>query len=173
MYPRPPHGKGLLKASVWDITATSISTSPPTQQNQDPKEVATDLIVPAVAEKRAARRAARQSRPDDGFPVASFDMDPTTSSKSSVPVPVPDASDSQTSEKPPESQHVHSRSLAQSALSNPEPPSTFSLPEGLEPGTVDVITCIYVLSALHPREWRQAIHNLYTVSRKSSPLQPF
>jgi tRNAThr (cytosine32-N3)-methyltransferase len=42
-------------------------------------------------------------------------------------------------------------------------PVTYSLPEGLEPGTVDVITVIYVLSALHPTEWDQAIHNLYTV----------
>ena len=43
-------------------------------------------------------------------------------------------------------------------------PSVFQLPEGVEPGSVDVLTVIYVLSALHPKEWEQAIHNLYTVS---------
>ena len=44
-----------------------------------------------------------------------------------------------------------------------DPERTYSLPEGVEPGTVDAITVIYVLSALHPDEWDQAIHNLYTV----------
>ena len=43
---------------------------------------------------------------------------------------------------------------------------TWSLPEGIQPGTVDVITVIFVLSALHPSEWRQAIHNLYTVRQR-------
>lgn len=47
--------------------------------------------------------------------------------------------------------------------------TTYSLPEGLEPGTVDVITVIYVLSALHPTEWDQAIHNLYTVCLTPQP----
>ena len=42
-------------------------------------------------------------------------------------------------------------------------PASFSLPYGLKPGSVDVLTVIYVLSALHPKEWEQAIHNLYTV----------
>lgn len=40
----------------------------------------------------------------------------------------------------------------------------YSLPAGVDPGTVDVITAIFVLSALHPKEWDQAIHNMYTVS---------
>ena len=48
--------------------------------------------------------------------------------------------------------------------SKPSSKSPYGLPEGIEPGTVDVITVIYVLSALHPTEWHQAIHNLYTVS---------
>jgi len=43
-------------------------------------------------------------------------------------------------------------------------PQSFSLPFGLKPNSVDVLTVIYVLSALHPTEWDQAIHNLYTVS---------
>ncbi|KAK4688851.1 hypothetical protein P7C73_g1250, partial [Tremellales sp. Uapishka_1] len=69
MYPKPPHGRGILHASVWDIT----------------------------------------SKPD------------------------------------------------------PSSSTTYSLPEGLTPNSVDVITVIYVLSALHPEEWKQAIHNLWTV----------
>jgi tRNAThr (cytosine32-N3)-methyltransferase len=43
-------------------------------------------------------------------------------------------------------------------------PTTYTLPEGLEPDSVDVITVIYVLSALHPKEFDQAVHNLYAVS---------
>lgn len=39
---------------------------------------------------------------------------------------------------------------------------TYSLPEGVEAGSVDVLTVVYVLSALHPDEWEQAVHNLYT-----------
>ena len=57
---------------------------------------------------------------------------------------------------------------------SPRPPaSTFSLPQGVLPGSVDVLTVIYVLSALHPIEWEQAIHNLYTVgflSRSTCPI---
>lgn len=61
-----------------------------------------------------------------------------------------------------------SEQLASTSLESKRPPSDcFLLPEGIESGTVDVITVIYVLSALHPREWEQAIHNLYTVSRLS------
>jgi tRNAThr (cytosine32-N3)-methyltransferase len=41
----------------------------------------------------------------------------------------------------------------------------YTLPEGVEAGTVDIITAIFVLSALHPNEWDQAIHNMFTVSR--------
>jgi tRNAThr (cytosine32-N3)-methyltransferase len=46
----------------------------------------------------------------------------------------------------------------------------YSLPEGVEPGTVDVLSVIYVLSALHPDEWEQAIHNLYTALRPGGIL---
>ena len=55
----------------------------------------------------------------------------------------------------------------------PSFPSTVSnatLPEGVVPNSVDVITVIYVLSALHPSEWEQAIHNLYTVCRTPQDL---
>ena len=88
MYPTPSHGKGKIKATVWDITAKPTSTSP---------------------------------EPDATL---------NTSSRSSASRP---------------------------------PASCFSLPEGVQSGTVDVITVIYVLSALHPNEWEQAVHNLYTV----------
>lgn len=47
---------------------------------------------------------------------------------------------------------------------------TYSLPDGVKPGSVDVITVIYVLSALHPVEWEQAIHNLYTVRIDFTPF---
>lgn len=56
-----------------------------------------------------------------------------------------------------------------SSLSIEEQP-TYSLPEGITPGSVDVISVIFVLSALHPREWKQAIHNLYTVRQVPSIL---
>ncbi|KAJ9097823.1 hypothetical protein QFC19_006691 [Naganishia cerealis] len=36
-----------------------------------------------------------------------------------------------------------------------------SLPEGVEPGTVDIAIMIFVLSALHPLEWQRAIANVY------------
>ncbi|WVW78233.1 hypothetical protein I302_100186 [Kwoniella bestiolae CBS 10118] len=52
--------------------------------------------------------------------------------------------------------------LDQLDISEDSQTKTYSLPEGIEPGTVDVISVIFVLSALHPREWDQAIHNLYT-----------
>ncbi|KAJ3123238.1 hypothetical protein HK098_002076 [Nowakowskiella sp. JEL0407] len=35
-----------------------------------------------------------------------------------------------------------------------------SLPEHIEPGSIDVCLCIFVLSALHPNSWSQAIGNL-------------
>jgi tRNAThr (cytosine32-N3)-methyltransferase len=90
MYPKPEHGKGILHASVWDITSRPAS----------------DETLPTLAD-----------------------------------------------------------------TSQPATP-TYSLPEGIEPGTVDVITVIYVLSALHPNEWEQAIHNLWTVCR-SAPSPSF
>ncbi|SPO27927.1 probable ABP140 - actin filament-binding protein [Ustilago trichophora] len=41
--------------------------------------------------------------------------------------------------------------------------SPTALPEGLEPGSVDIIVLIFVFSALHPREWQQAINNIRTL----------
>nr|ODN93639.1 S-adenosylmethionine-dependent methyltransferase [Cryptococcus depauperatus CBS 7855] len=79
MYPRAEHGKGVIHASVWDITSKPLASSSTTTKH---------------------------------------------SSKEHSP--------------------------------------TYSLPDGILPGTVDVISVIFVLSALHPREWEQTIHNLYT-----------
>lgn len=36
-----------------------------------------------------------------------------------------------------------------------------TLPPGLEPGTVDIIILVFVLSALHPDEWDKAIANIH------------
>jgi tRNAThr (cytosine32-N3)-methyltransferase len=44
-------------------------------------------------------------------------------------------------------------------LSSPD-----GLPEGVEAGSVDIVVMIFVLSALHPCEWTQAVANIYTVS---------
>jgi tRNAThr (cytosine32-N3)-methyltransferase len=38
------------------------------------------------------------------------------------------------------------------------------LPEGVEPGSADIVVVIFVLSALHPKEWTRAVANIYTVS---------
>ncbi|KIJ55472.1 hypothetical protein M422DRAFT_24047 [Sphaerobolus stellatus SS14] len=37
------------------------------------------------------------------------------------------------------------------------------LPEGVAPNSVDIVVMIFVLSALHPDEWKQAIANVHTV----------
>ncbi|KAK1921735.1 S-adenosylmethionine-dependent methyltransferase [Papiliotrema laurentii] len=63
----------------------------------------------------------------------------------------------------------HNASTEPATLPTP-PASTFALPEGVEPGSVDVLTVIYVLSALHPKEWEQAIHNLYTALKPGGIL---
>ncbi|KAI0343332.1 methyltransferase [Trametopsis cervina] len=39
--------------------------------------------------------------------------------------------------------------------------SSSSLPPDMEPNSVDIITMIFVLSALHPHEWSQAIANVH------------
>ena len=41
--------------------------------------------------------------------------------------------------------------------------SPIALPEGLQPGSVDIIVLIFVFSALHPREWSQAVANIRTL----------
>ena len=39
-----------------------------------------------------------------------------------------------------------------------------ALPDGIEPGSVDIVVLIFVLSALHPLEWTKAVRNIYKVS---------
>ncbi|KAG8763380.1 hypothetical protein FRC11_004255 [Ceratobasidium sp. 423] len=36
-----------------------------------------------------------------------------------------------------------------------------TLPHGVDSGTVDIVVMVFVLSALHPKEWTQAITNIY------------
>jgi len=45
-----------------------------------------------------------------------------------------------------------------------------SLPPGLEPGSVDIVIMVFVLSALHPAEWGRAIRNIHSV--RASLLVP-
>ncbi len=42
-----------------------------------------------------------------------------------------------------------------------------TLPPYVEPGSVDVILLIFVLSALHPSEWANAVSNVHKVGRLS------
>ncbi|EIM86949.1 methyltransferase [Stereum hirsutum FP-91666 SS1] len=41
--------------------------------------------------------------------------------------------------------------------------SSASLPDGLEPGAADIVVLVFVLSALHPDEWPQAVSNIYKI----------
>lgn len=44
------------------------------------------------------------------------------------------------------------------------------LPEGIEPGSVDVIMMVFVLSALEPRQWERAMRNLWAALRPGGLL---
>ncbi|WFC95457.1 tRNA(Thr) (cytosine(32)-N(3))-methyltransferase [Malassezia brasiliensis] len=44
------------------------------------------------------------------------------------------------------------------------------LPPGVEPGSVDIVVLVFVLSALHPREWASAAHNVYTMLKPKTGL---
>jgi tRNAThr (cytosine32-N3)-methyltransferase len=39
-----------------------------------------------------------------------------------------------------------------------------ALPADIVPGTVDIVIMVFVMSALHPDEWGQAIGNIHKVS---------
>lgn len=39
--------------------------------------------------------------------------------------------------------------------------STQNIPEGINAGSVDIVVMIFVLSALNPSEWKQAVANVY------------
>ncbi|PVG01906.1 S-adenosyl-L-methionine-dependent methyltransferase [Serendipita vermifera] len=44
------------------------------------------------------------------------------------------------------------------------------LPEGVEEGSVDIVVMIFVLSALHPTEWAQAVANIYKMLKPGGML---
>ncbi|GAA5953529.1 hypothetical protein JCM21900_006192 [Sporobolomyces salmonicolor] len=48
--------------------------------------------------------------------------------------------------------------------------SSAGLPPSLEPNSVDVVTMIFVLSALHPNEWAQAVKNTYQLLKPGGVL---
>jgi len=41
--------------------------------------------------------------------------------------------------------------------------STEGLPQDIDPGTVDIVILVFVMSALHPDEWGQAINNIQKI----------
>lgn len=45
-----------------------------------------------------------------------------------------------------------------------------SLPPDVLPGSVDIVLLIFVLSALHPHEWRNAVANIHKVNHMSRCL---
>jgi tRNAThr (cytosine32-N3)-methyltransferase len=49
--------------------------------------------------------------------------------------------------------------------------SSEGLPQDLSPGTVDVVILVFVMSALHPDEWGQAIDNIQKVSTPVSQIR--
>lgn len=98
MYPVPPHGKGILHSSVWDVTQPPVAS-----QSTVGEPSSTDGD--AAATKGASESEVKQS----------------------------------------------------------------SLPEGVEPNSVDIAIMIFVLSALHPLEWQRAIANVYKVCTSHWP----
>ncbi|GAA5996596.1 hypothetical protein JCM5350_006756 [Sporobolomyces pararoseus] len=48
--------------------------------------------------------------------------------------------------------------------------SSKGLPTDLEPNSVDIVSMIFVLSALHPNEWEQAVRNVYTMLKPGGVL---
>jgi len=95
-YPSPPHGKGKLFASVWDVTSSTRS-----------QEIHPDVPGAPSAEATAADEQ---------------DVDRAT------------------------------------------------LPEGIEENSVDVATLIFVMSALHPKEWQRAVANCYKMLKPNGLL---
>ncbi|KAJ9121088.1 hypothetical protein QFC24_005069 [Naganishia onofrii] len=98
MYPVPPHGKGILHSSVWDVTTPPV---------------------------------ARQSTLGGAHQTSKNDAEADTQGQ------------------------------AEGENTGEEQERSTSLPEGVEPGTVDIAIMIFVLSALHPLEWQRAIANVY------------
>ncbi|KAF5351286.1 hypothetical protein D9758_007997 [Tetrapyrgos nigripes] len=48
-----------------------------------------------------------------------------------------------------------------------------TLPDGLEPGSVDIIILVFVFSALHPDEWGRAVRNVHKLLRPTTGLLLF
>jgi tRNAThr (cytosine32-N3)-methyltransferase len=44
------------------------------------------------------------------------------------------------------------------------------IPSDIEPGSLDVCICIFVLSAIHPRDWAQAAKNIYSMLKPGGIL---
>lgn len=42
--------------------------------------------------------------------------------------------------------------------------SADGLPPNIEPGSIDIVILVFVISALHPDEWGRAISNIFKVS---------
>jgi hypothetical protein len=49
--------------------------------------------------------------------------------------------------------------------------SSDGLPPDMEPGSVDIVVLVFVMSALHPDEWGQAISNIYKVDLMSFSVE--
>lgn len=47
------------------------------------------------------------------------------------------------------------------------------LPPNVEPGTVDIVVLVFVLSALHPREWAAAAENVYRMLKPRTGMVLF
>ncbi|KAJ3346999.1 hypothetical protein HDU91_006914 [Kappamyces sp. JEL0680] len=44
------------------------------------------------------------------------------------------------------------------------------IPQEIEPGSLDVCICIFVLSAIHPRDWKQAAANIFKMLKPGGLL---
>ncbi|KAJ9120102.1 hypothetical protein QFC22_003000 [Naganishia vaughanmartiniae] len=97
MYPVPPHGKGILHSSVWDVTTPPVAA----QSTLSGAHAQTPVNATTAGAEGENAGEARESA------------------------------------------------------------AATSLPEGVQPGTVDIAIMIFVLSALHPLEWQRAIANVY------------
>lgn len=63
----------------------------------------------------------------------------------------------------------HEKGVAYSSvwdLANPEG----QVPEDLEPNSVDIVIMVFVFSALHPDQWKQAVANLYKVLKPGGEI---
>ncbi|EPQ26416.1 uncharacterized protein PFL1_06064 [Pseudozyma flocculosa PF-1] len=66
--------------------------------------------------------------------------------------------------------HANVWDLSSLSSSSADGAATPNLPPQVEPGSVDIVVLIFVLSALHPREWRQAVENIKTLLKPDTGL---